>query len=99
MNILDIFSFKKSFQEVVTTENIASLREVAKNAIIKQIKSKIKGDKKMDKVVDTIVAWVQEHIHSKNSIVQWIIDNVLIPNVRLIAQAIYDDLKERIENL
>lgn len=99
MSIFDIFSFKKDFAQIATKENFEAIREVAKEAIIKQIKAKIKGDKKMDKVVDIVVDFIKEHVHSDNKIVQWIIDNILIPNVRTICQAIYDDLKAIIENL
>ena len=99
MSIFDIFNFKKDLQEVATKANFDDLRGVIKSAIIKQIKSKIAGEKKMDKVVDTVVDWVKKHVHSKNKIVQWLIDRILIPNVRLLAQAIYDDLKEVIKGL
>lgn len=99
MSILDIFNFKKKFQEIATKENFDAIRAVAKDAIIKQIKSKLDGDKKMDKVVDIVVDFIEEHVYSDNKIVQWIIDNILIPNVRIITQAIYDDLKEIIKGL
>lgn len=99
MSIFDIFNFKKKFQEVFTKENFEVVRDLIKTEIIKQVKSKLAGNKKMDKVVDKVVQYIQDNIKSDNKIVQWIIDNILIPNVRTIAQAIYDDLKQIVENL
>lgn len=98
MSIFDIFNFKKKFQEVFTKENFEVVRDLIKTEIIKQVKSKLAGNKKMDKVVDKVVQYIQDNIKSDNKIVQWIIDNILIPNVRTIAQAIYDDLKQIVEN-
>ena len=53
----------------------------------------------MDLVVEEITEWVEEHIHSNNKIVQWIIDTLIINNIRPIIQSIYDDLKELVEGL
>lgn len=99
MGLFDIFNFKKKFLEIATPENIQAIRDVAKQKIIEMIKSKLSGIEKMDTVVEEVVAYISEHIHSDNKIVQWIIDNWLIPNVRVLTQAIYDDLKEVIKNL
>lgn len=99
MSILDIFSFKKKLQEIVTEENFNFVKETIKTNIIKQIKRKLEGSKKMDNVVDKVVETLQEKIKSDNKLVQWIIDNILIKNVRIIAQSIYDDLKEIVEGL
>lgn len=99
MSIFDIFSFKSKLQEVATKENFDLIRDLIKQEIIKQVKKKIEGSEKMDNVVETIVNYIKEHIHSDNKIVQWLIDNILIANIRTIAQAIYDDLKEIIKGL
>ena len=99
MNILGIFSFKKKLQEIVTEENFNFVKETIKTNIIEQIKRKLEGSKKMDNVVDKVVETLQEKIKSDNKLVQWIIDNILIKNVRIIAQSIYDDLKEIVEGL
>lgn len=99
MGILDIFNFKKKFAEVATKENFDAIKEVAKAKIIEQVKIKITGEEKMNNVVDYVVDFITARIYSDNKIVQWCIDNILIPNVRTICQAVYDLLKEVIKGL
>ena len=99
MSIFDIFNFKKEFANVFTPENFALVRAMIIDNITKQIKAKVPGQEKMDAVVDAITDFIKKHIHSKNAIVQWIIDNILIKNIRLVAQSIYDDLKTVIKGL
>jgi hypothetical protein len=99
MSIFDVFSFKKKFAEVFNAENFAALRDLAKEKIIEQVKEEITGEEKMDKVVETIINFIKEKLHSDNKLVQWVIDNILIPNIRTILQAIYDDLKQKIKGL
>ena len=94
MSIFDIFSFKERFQEIFNADNHKALKDVIKKEIVKQIKKNVPGQEKMDAVVNKAVDFINKHLHSKNSIVQWIIDNVLIKGIRLITQSIYDDLKE-----
>lgn len=99
MSIFDIFSFKERFQEIFNADNLKALKDVIKKEIVKQIKKNVPGQEKMDAVVNKAVDFINKHLHSKNSIVQWIIDNVLIKGIRLITQSIYDDLKEIVEGL
>lgn len=99
MFIFDIFNFKKSFEAVATKENFNSLREIIKAAIIAQVKSKIPGEEKMNNVINEAIAFINTHINSKNEIVQWIIDHVLIAGIRGFAQAIYEDLKQVVKGL
>lgn len=100
MSIFDIFNFKKDFSAIFTPENFALLRAVAIEHIKKQAKEKAKaGEEKMDAVIEAVVEFLHKHIHSKNTIVQWIIDNILIKNIRLVIQSIYDDLKAVIRGL
>lgn len=99
MGIFDIFNFKKHFQAIATPENFALLRAVVKEEIVKQIKKNVPGQEKMDAVVDKAVDFINKHMNSSNGIVQWIIDTLLIKNIRLVAQSIYDDLKEVIKGL
>lgn len=99
MAIFDIFNFKKDFAAVFTPENFALVRAMIIDNIIKQVKAKIPGQEKMDIVIETVTAFLKKHIYSKNTIVQWIIDNILIKNIRLVAQSIYDDLKTVIKGL
>ena len=99
MSIFDIFSFKERFQEIFNADNFKALKDVIKKEIVKQIKKNVPGQEKMDAVVNKAVDFINKHLHSKNGIVQWIIDNVLIKGIRLITQSVYDDLKEIIEGL
>ena len=99
MAIFDIFTFKKDFAAIFSPENFALIRAMIIDNITKQIKSKLPGQEKMDAVVDVITEFIKKHVHSKNGIVQWIIDNILIKNIRLVAQSIYDDLKTIIKGL
>ena len=99
MSIFDIFSFKKNFTEVFNADTFKNLRDAIKSEIVKQIKKNVPGQEKMDAVVLKVTDYIVKHVHSKNNIVQWIIDNVLIKGIRLLSQSIYDDLKEVIEGL
>lgn len=99
MSIFDIFSFKKNFTEVFNADTFKNLRDAIKSEIVKQIKKNVPGQEKMDAVVLKVTDYIVKHVHSKNNIVQWIIDNVLIKGIRLLSQSIYDDLKEIIEGL
>lgn len=100
INIFDIFNFKKKFAEVATKENFDFLRRVIKEEIKKQVKNhEKKGQEKMDAVVKAAIEYINKYMHSDNKIVQWIVDHVLIKGVRILAQSIYDDLKEAVEGL
>ena len=100
MSILDIFNFKSKLQEVATKENLDAFIGIAREKIIEQAKKKtLDGVQKMDSVVDDVVEWIEENINSDNKIVQWLIDKILIPNVRNVCQKIYELLKEAIKGL
>lgn len=100
MGLFDVFNFKKKFQEVATEENFNFLRTVIKEEIKKQVKEKAKkGVEKMDSVVEKAIEYINTYMHSDNGIVQWIIDHVLIKGIRVLAQSIYEDLKEVIKGL
>ena len=98
-DILSIFNLKSKLQEVFSKENVAKVKQLIREEIIKQVKANIPGQEKMDKVVDKVVEFVNSHIHSDNKIVQWIIDTFIINNIRPIAQSIYEDLKELVDGL
>lgn len=99
MWILDIFNFKDKFQQVFCEDNFLLLKGIIKEEIINQIKNNIPGQEKMDIVVQKAVDFINKHLQSSNSLVQWIIDNILIKGVRLLSQSIYDDLKEFVQGL
>ena len=100
MGLLDIFSFKKDFTEVANKANLDALKTFIRDKIVEQVKEKaLSGVEKMDNVVEEVTEFIEDRIYSDNSIVQWLIDNILIPNVRVITQAVYDLLKETVKNL
>lgn len=99
MSILSIFNFKEKLQEVFSAENVAAFKAEIKKAILDKVKESVPGQEKMDLVVEEVTEWVEEHIYSNNKIVQWIIDTLIINNIRPIIQSIYDDLKEFVEGL
>ena len=98
-DILSIFNLKEKLQEVFSKANVAIVKQLIKAEIIKQVKANIPGQEKMDKVVDSVVEFIKNKIHSDNKIVQWIIDTFIINNIRPIAQSIYEDLKELVDGL
>ena len=100
MSVLDIFKFKKDFEQVATTENFNLIKTTIKENIVKQVKEKsLKGIEKMNNVVDKVTAVIKVRVTSKNKVVMWVIEHILIKNIRLVAQSIYDDLKEVVEGL
>ena len=100
MSILDVFNFKKKLEEVVTQENFELVKTTIREKIIEQVKDKATaGIEKMNNVVEKVVAVIKVRIKSDNKIVQWVIDNILIKNIRLVAQSIYDDLKTVVKGL
>ena len=99
MILFDIFNFKEKFTELFSPENMAILKAYIKEQIIAQIKKNIPGQEKMDAVVDAVTAFIQKHLTSKNGLVQWIVNNIVIKNIRPLCQTIYDDLKAIIEGL
>ena len=100
INILDVFNFKKEFGKIATKENFDYLRVTIKEAIKKQAKkAEVKGREKMDAVVAEAIDYINKYMHSKNKLVQWIIDHVLIKGIRILTQSIYEDLKEVVEGL
>lgn len=100
MSIFDIFTFKKELKEVVNQDFLKGIVEAAKTEIINQAKDKLAdGLQKMNNVVDVVEVFIRGRIKSNNKIVLWLVDNILIPNVRLITQTVYDLLKEVVKGL
>lgn len=100
INIFDLFNFKKKFAQIASKENFDFLRAVIKEEIKKQAKkNEAKGKEKMDAVVAAAEAYIRKYMTSDNGIVQWIVNHILIKGVRMLAQSIYEDLKEVVEGL
>lgn len=100
MGIFDVFNFKKKFAKIATKENFDFLRKIIKEEIKSQIKNNAKkGAEKMEAVVRRAENYIIEHMSSDNKIVQWIVDHILIKGMHVLAQSIYDDLKEVVKGL
>lgn len=99
MSILDVFNFKKKLQEVATKENLDLIRNCIKDEIMKQVKAKIPGEEKMNAVVEKVATVIRERLKSDNKIVQFIVEVIIIKNIRLVCQGIYEDLKQVVKGL
>ena len=99
MSIFDVFTFKKEGKKIFSKENFRSILELAKAEIIKQAKANIPGIEKkyeVDKVVIARIESIKEGCNNK--LIVFVLDKV-IDAVPSITQAVYDFLKEKIENL
>ena len=99
MNLFDLFGLKKAFTNVFTKENFTLLVELAKEKIIEQVKEKDPGQEKMDKVVAAVIDFIEKHMTSKNGIVNWVVENLVIANIRTVLQALYEALKQKVKDL
>lgn len=97
--IASVFNFKEAFQKVVNAENINLVVQYAKEQIIGQIKENVPGPEKMDNVIEKVTSFIQEHLHSDNKLVQWLVDTFIVTSIRTVLQSIYDDLKQFVEGL
>lgn len=99
MGLLDVFTFKRESIKIFSKENIENLIEVAKDAIIKQAKKKIKGEEKK-KAVDAFVLAELEALHDEtdNKLVLSLLEHVANA-VPMINQKIYELLKAKVDEL
>lgn len=99
MGLFDVFTFKKEGKKIFTRENFRGILELARAEIIKQAQSHIPGIEKkyeVDKVVIARLESIKEDC--KNGLIVFVLNKV-IDAVPSITQAVYDFLKEKIENL
>ena len=100
MSIFSIFTFKKGFASVFSKENVQEFLTFVREQIVSYVDKKdLLGAEKKEAVDANTVAWVQEHLKGKHDIVDWLIDNILIPLIPVITQKIYDFLKEFVTDL
>ena len=99
MSIFDVFTFKKQAEQVFSKENIKSILDLARTAIIEQIKNNFPGEEKKAKVDAQVIYAIQQKITGcSNKLILWLI-GLIIKNIPSITQKIYDFLKEKVENL
>ena len=104
MNIIDgilsVFTLGGNLQKVFSKENIKDFLNYMKDRIIDYVEEKdLLGEQKKAKVDELCIKWAQEHFASKNKIIQWIVDNLIIPAIPTITQLIYDCLKRFVNGL
>lgn len=100
MNIFSIFTLPKNLFKAFSKENIKAFLEFARDQIISYVSEKdLLGQEKKSKVDEACIAWVEEKIDTKHSIVLWIRDNLITPNIPVVTQGIYDFLKAYIKGL
>ena len=99
MSIFDVFTFKKEALKVFTAENVKEVFDKARAAIIAQAKENFPGEEKK-KAVDAIIICVIEGKTKdcNNKLVLWVVD-LLKKAVPTITQAVYNFLKEKVEEL
>lgn len=99
MGLFDLFTFKGQITDLFSATNIRSIFDKAKTTIIEQVKEKYPGKEKMA-VVEIAVsnAISNKAAGCTNKLVLWVV-NLILKNVPVITQAIYDYLKEKVENL
>lgn len=99
MGLFDIFTFKKQAQEVFSKENIKEVMDKARAAIIEQVKAKYPGPEKMVAVQIAVTTLISSKVSGcTNKLVLWLVD-LIIKAVPTVTQAIYDFLKEKVQNL
>ena len=99
MSIIDIFTFKKQAEQVLSKANLESVLEIAREAIIEQAQNNYPGEEKKAKVDAQVIYAIQKKIEGcSNKLVVWLL-RLLIKSIPSVTQKIYDLLKEKVENL
>lgn len=99
MSVFDVFTFKKEGKKVFSIENFKGILDLAKAEIIKMAKEKIPGIEKkiaVDKIVLERLDGIKKNCN--NGIIIFILD-LVAKAIPTITQAVYDFLKEKVENL
>lgn len=91
-------TLKKYLTNIFSKEKILSIFEYTKNQIIKQAKINLTGTEKKSNVDKTVIEYIKSNFISSNPFVSLLI-NILIENVPLITQCIYESLKRYVDNL
>lgn len=100
MNILSIFTAKKSIKEQFTSENIDKFLTTAHEAIKAAQRFKaMSGTEKKAYVDDICTKWLKENIDTSNGVVYYIVNTILIPSVPFITQRVYDFVKSNISGI
>ena len=74
-------------------DKVQALFDKAKELILEYKDLDLKGEEKKAAVDEKLINWIREHLDTKNKIVKWLIENVLIDCLPTITQNIYDLIK------
>ena len=99
MGLFDVFTFKKQAAEIFSKENVNKFMSTARAAIIEQIKANCPGPEKMYIVVGILKDFVTDRTSKITNKLVIFLANQLLVVIPIIAQLIYDFLKEKVENL
>lgn len=98
--ITSIFTFKRKFQEAVSSEKVQDIIKKARLLIITYKEySQLSGAEKKHRVDSLLGDYIKEVIHSDNEIVQWLLEKFVADGLPMITQFIYDHLKENVKGI
>lgn len=98
MDIKVFFNFPYALKQTFNKENYLLLRAVIKEEIINQISADCTNRQKMRNVKLYACNFVKKYFKSSNIIVNYLL-SLLVKNMEIFTQAIYDDLKLVVEEL
>lgn len=97
--IKNILTFKTKFAEVITSEKVKECLEAGTKLIEKYNEvHELTNEEKKRKVDCHLYDYINEHLHSDNGLVQWIINRIL-DAIPFITQFIYDLIKKNIKGI
>ena len=93
MSIFSIFNWKSVVKKLLGVDKVQALFDKAQELILEYKDKDMLGSEKKKEVDAKLTAWIREHLDTNNSIVKWLIENVLIDCLPTITQNIYDLIK------
>ena len=93
-----VLSLKNSLKTTFSKEKVLLVLEYAKRQIIEQAKNCLVGSEKKSNVDKAVVMFIKSNFVSSNPLISLGI-NILIDNVPLITQCVYDSLKKYVDGL
>lgn len=93
MSIFSIFNWKSVIKKILGVDKIQAMFDKAKALILEYKDKDMIGADKKKEVDEKLIAWIREHLDTKNSIVKWLVENILIDCLPTITQNIYDLIK------
>lgn len=98
--IASIISLTKNSKDLFSKENLMKFLDFIKDQIVSYVdQNDLLGEQKKAAVDVAVVSYVGEHFETDNAILEYLIDNLLIPMIPVITQFVYDCLKKAIAGL